>query len=151
MVEDSFCNNPQLSFVPIRALLKKCQTVLEIQDSICKSFTIYYLHIKRQKSDCVDSMKSQTWEDLTFLTLLNWAGNKKCQLQMAKKSLYLIRLKRKSHSEFRHGTSLLYHNLPLWYQGSSLNGENAERLILLEEMDPYHESLFLESVHYDRE
>ena len=32
MVEDSFCNNPQLSFVPIRALLKKCQTVLEIQD-----------------------------------------------------------------------------------------------------------------------
>lgn len=70
---------------------------------------------------------------------------------MAKKSLYLIRLKRKSHSEFRHGTSLLYHNLPLWYWGSSLNGENAERLILLEEMDPYHESLFLESVHYDRE
>ena len=48
MVEDSFCNNPQLAFVPIRALLeKKCQTVLEIQDSICKSFTIYYLHIKR--------------------------------------------------------------------------------------------------------
>ena len=35
--------------------------------------------------------------------------------------------------------------------GLSLNGENAERLILLEEMDPYHESLFLESVHYDRE
>jgi hypothetical protein len=47
---------------------------------ICKSFTINYLHIKRQKSDCVDSMKSQKWEDLTFLTLLNRAGNKKCQL-----------------------------------------------------------------------
>lgn len=26
---------------------------------------------------------------------------------MAKNSLYLIKLKRKSHSEFRHGTSLL--------------------------------------------
>ena len=48
--------------------------------SICKSFTINYLHIKRYKSDCVDSMKSQKWEDLTFLTLLNRAGNKKCQL-----------------------------------------------------------------------
>ena len=39
--------------------------------------------------------------------------NANCRWQ--KKSLYLIRLKRKSHSEFRHGTSLLYHNLPLWY------------------------------------
>ena len=26
---------------------------------------------------------------------------------MAKNSLYMIKLKRKSHSEFRHGTSLL--------------------------------------------
>lgn len=35
--------------------------------------------------------------------------------------------------------------------GSSLNGENAEKLILLGEMGPFHESPFLESVHYDRE
>ena len=42
-------------------------------------------------------------------------------------------------------------NEELQIEGESKLGRNAEKLILLEEMDPYHESLFLESVHYDRE
>lgn len=34
-------------------------------------------------------MKSQKWEDLTFLTLLNWAGNKKMPIVDGKKNRYI--------------------------------------------------------------
>ena len=52
---------------------------------------------------------------LHFYIELTGLETKNANCRWQKKSLYLIRLKRKSHSEFRHGTSLLYHNLPLWY------------------------------------
>ena len=52
---------------------------MEFRNSICISFYINYLRVKRQECEDVDSMSDKKVEDLTLLTLRNHKKHKNVQ------------------------------------------------------------------------